>query len=1077
MMVMDDDDDIAPAPSRSSRALSYLRSRSALWIIGGVIVAAGATLWAERIAISDHIVRQQLEQRGIAAHYTLERVGLHSQRLRNLVVGDPKAPDLTARVLEVKLSWGWAGPTIESIEADGFRLRGRYKDGKLSFGELDKFSDPESKKPFQMPQFNLVMRDARATIDTPWGVMGAAASGAGALRNGFDGQLALAMPRLEGGGCAAEDGRFYGALTIRGEQPRLTGPLRFSGVQCDTQGGVALKQPVLDIDASLSADLGRWDGKLGLSAPMLQAGGVSARTMALSSEFNGSSKATHVSLRGEIASVASPQFTAAQLSMKLAGDISSGKQMLDGKLVFSNASVSQALRRSIGRASDGFVATPLEPLLKQGGQYLSGALAAMDGSAKISFARDGHGQQLAATDIALNTASGAALTSAPQSQILYKAGAKGAAWTASGRWSLVGGGLPNGSLALERGADSRFSGLIEMEPYAAGDASIALAPLGVTGSDHGDMRFQTMVRVSGPLADGRIEDMILPLAGRVSRSGRLALDGGCHSLRARQISVSGYNFAAPQMQLCSAAGRDLLSYGPDGLKGQLHIPGIALEGRGAGNRVTVNSGRSSYDLSNAKWSVQNAAVQLIEYPQSGSDVTVPTSFVAEGIEGKAVPGGMAGTLSGAEGRIGAVPLNLTEMNGAWQWRDGALSLNSQLVVTDAEPDVRFFPLIAQDAQLRFAGGKITAAASLKERKTGRDIVDVDIVHRFDGSGGDAQLRVKELRFDERFQPDQLTRLALGVVAEVDAAIVGEGQIRWDASGVTSGGTFATADANLAAAFGPVTGLTGAMIFDDLIALRTRPQQKLYIKEVNPGISIFDGWIEYALLGNQQVRIESGEWPLAGGKLEMHPATLNFSAEETRHLSFDLVGIDAAHFLQRFAFENLNVTGVFDGSLPVEFGGVGGRVVGGRIDSRAGGGTVEYVGELSNRNLGAMANFAFGALRALKYDDLSIVLNGALDGEMVTDIRFGGIAQGQGATKNFLTRQIARIPMVFNVQVAAPFQTLFTTVKGLYDPTVQIEQNLPALIQQQGESEEIKEMEARKMKQGMIVQPLASEPVP
>src|SRR3546814_4894019 len=102
--------------------------------------------------------------------------------------------------------------------------------------------------------------------------------------------------------------------------------------------------------------------------------------------------------------------------------------------------------------------------------------------------------------------------------------------------------------------------------------------------------------------------------------------------------------------------------------------------------------------------------------------------------------------------------------------------------------------------------------------------------------------------------------------------------------------------------------------------------------------------------------------------------------------------------------------------------MGGRIVGGRIDSRAGGGTLAYVGELSNRNLGVIANFAFGALRSLKYDDLTIILNGDLDGEMVTDIRFGGVGQGEGATRNFLTNQVAKLPLVFNVKIRSEEHT-------------------------------------------------------
>jgi len=284
--------------------------------------------------------------------------------------------------------------------------------------------------------------------------------------------------------------------------------------------------------------------------------------------------------------------------------------------------------------------------------------------------------------------------------------------------------------------------------------------------------------------------------------------------------------------------------------------------------------------------------------------------------------------------------------------------------------------------------------------------------------------------------------------------------------VTSRGTFSTTDTNLAAAFGPVTGLNSTLTFDDLISLKTAPGQKARIKEINPGIPVVDGEIEYELLGDNRVRIEGGRWPFAGGELLLHPTTLDFAADQQRRLTFDVVGVDAAVFLQNFGFDNINATGKFDGTLPVVFDGLGGRIENGRIDARNGGGTLAYVGELSNHNLGTIANFAFGALRSLKYDDLTIVLNGNLDGEMVTDIRFGGVGQGEGATRNFLTSQIAKIPLVFNVKVTGPFRQLVTSAKGLYDPTVWIEQNLNQLIQQQEEA----------TSGASTVQPPESEPV-
>lgn len=1065
--VTDGEDDVAPAEPAPRRQRS--RRRKAALIASGTLAGLLSIIWTQRVAIGDQIIRQQLEQRGIPASYKIQTIGLGIQRMTDMVIGDPEHPDLTANLLELTLDWGWSGPIIREIKADGVRLVGRYQQGVLSFGYLDKFSDPASKEPFTLPDFQLQLSDARASIVTPWGNFGAAVTGKGHLRRGFDGKLALVAPKLTEAGCVADDGRFYGDVRVRGAQPKLVGPLRFAAMTC-ADSDFSIRSPKLALDARLSENFAQWQGTAGLDTGTVKAGNISVQGAKFSSEFAGRSRATRWSLAGQAVQFLSPQARAQTIGLKLRGDIGSGKQMFDGELEFEHGFASTALRKAVVSAADGFDGTPLGPLVTKAGRSMAAALADISGVVKIGFAGDPSGQDIVVRDFALSAASGALLSSRPDSELVYARTAEGAYWTAHGQWALIGGGLPNARVEMDRRANAQFRGRVELRPYSAGQAQIAMDPLDIAGNGAGDVRFRTSVRVSGPLADGRVDDAVVPLAGRWNDRGILALDGGCHAVRARQMVVGGYRLDQPHAQICSAAGRDLLTYGPRGLTGEVIVPRLALQGRSADGGISVQMGRGNFDLGGGSWAVHNAAVQLTSAPSADGEAVAPTHFSVERLEGQLGSRDMAGNLSGAEGRIGAVPLNMSEIEGAWRWRDGALTIGGQLLLTDANADARFAPLIARDARLRFANGRISAQAAFQERKSGRRVVEADIAHRFDGSGGDAKLYVAELRFDEGFQPDQLTRLALGVVAEVDAAIVGDGFVRWNKAGVTSGGTFATANANLAAAFGPVTGLTGAIIFDDLLDLKTKAGQKLTIREVNPGISVFDGEMEYELLGNNRVRIEGGKWPLAGGELSLHPTTLNFAAEETRHLVFDMIGIDAANFLQRFGFDNLNVTGIFDGSLPVEFDGLGGRVVDGRVDSRAGGGKVEYVGELSNRNLGAMANFAFGALRSLTYDDLSIVLNGALDGEMVTDIRFGGVGQGESATRNFLTQQIARIPMIFNVKVSAPFRSLFTTVKGLYDPSVQIEQKLPELIRQQSEAEE------RILEQGETVQPLASEPV-
>lgn len=1033
------------------------------WMTAGAVAALAAALWVAREPLADRFIRDQFEGRGIPAHYTIDEIGFSTERLTDVVIGDPAKPDLTARLVEVQIAYGLSGPYVSTIRADGVRLYGRFADGQLSLGALDRFRDPTDTTPFALPDLAVTLRDARARIDTPWGAVGASLNGTGNLRKDFTGKLALVAPAIAAGGCVARDVSFYGDLRVRDVRPQLEGPLRGRALSC-AEWRVAAVSPQVALDLSLDETLRSWKGEADAAINRLTADAVRADRVALLARFDGTAERTSLATEAKIAQLRGNDFSAETVALDAKATVGRAAPIAGGTIRFARAKASPGLRRSLADAGKGLAGTPVGPLAAKAGAALAAMLADTGGGARFLLTGEGQAQRIEVSAATLASASGARLSGGSESRVAYLFGADRPAWLIDGLWRFGGGGLPSGELTLDRSADGNLDGIARFDSYAAADARLALYPVRFSSGRRGTIRFATRAVLSGPLADGRVEGLSLPLSGAIAPSGGVALDGGCTRVGFERLGVAGFRFARTGLDLCSNPGDALLSAGKDGLRGRIAIPRIALLGTNGTSPFAFESGRGEIDLATMRWTLADAGVRLGEGEGA-------THFAAATIAGQSTAQGLAGKLAGASGKLGAVPLEMSDVAGDWRWANGALTLDGGLVLTDASPDPRFAPLVSDNAALRFADGAIEATAGFDERRKGRKILDAVIRHDLGTGAGHADLIVDELRFDDGFQPDQLTRLALGVVANVQGAVDGTGRIDWTPEGVTSRGRFTTTNTNLAAAFGPVTGLSGTLTFDDLLSLRSAPGQTATLAEVNPGIPVVGGTIEYRLLGDNRVRIEGGRWPFAGGELVLHPALLDFNAAQTRRLTFDIVGVDAAVFLQQFGFENINASGKFDGTLPVEFGGLGARIVGGRIDARQGGGTLAYVGELSNHNLGAMANFAFGALRSLKYDDLSILLNGDLDGEMVTDIRFGGVGQGEGATQNFLTRQVAKLPLVFNVKVHAPFRQLITSAKGFYDPTVLIEQNLPTLLRVQ------EQIDAAKAGADAPVQPPESEPMP
>src|SRR3954469_8838373 len=104
-----------------------LRARRQLgrWIalaLALLLLAAFLILWLERKDIAAGYVDRELARRGVRATYTVRRLGFGSQRLDNLVLGDPARPDVTARWVEIRLSWGFRNPRVSLATARGVRL-------------------------------------------------------------------------------------------------------------------------------------------------------------------------------------------------------------------------------------------------------------------------------------------------------------------------------------------------------------------------------------------------------------------------------------------------------------------------------------------------------------------------------------------------------------------------------------------------------------------------------------------------------------------------------------------------------------------------------------------------------------------------------------------------------------------------------------------------------------------------------------------------------------------------------------------------------------------------------------------
>lgn len=1060
-------DRVTDAPAIDS-SLPRAWRRWPLFVVLGVlalIVLAAAGLWLQRKPIAADAIAREMDRRGVQATYRVTRIGLRTQRLEDIVIGDPRAPDLTAAWAEVVITPQWPTPwkdvTVDRITARGVRLNGRIVDGKLRLGQIDRLLLPPSGKPFAFPDFAVDIDDTRIRLDTAAGVIGLALRGQGKLSDGFRGRLAASIPRFApGAGCVGTGVRASVALAIDRRSPHVAGPVSARSVDC-AASDVRVTRPQVVVDARLPEALNRWQGSARVGLARLEVARGAADGVGGGVRFAGDADVT----LGTLDMLARQARFAGHAGQRLRFDgryrvqPRVGRVALLGDAALSRLALDPTLRTALTTPLLAAANTPLAPLGRAASAAMLRATGAMDVAGRLALVHGpgGGGARLQTADV--RAGSGARLAIGGGEGLSYY-------WPdgllhIDGEASLAGGGLPTARLAFDQPRPGGLlSGILRVAPYQADDARLALAPVRFASLGGGRTRIDTVVTLDGSFRDGRVEGLVVPVSGAVGPNGRYAFNTACTPARWNALRYAGLSLGPTAVSLCPTAGA-LVSGAGGGLRGGATLADPRFAGRFNGRPFRASATRAVIDADSLNvaaqgvrldWGAIQATAVRVDAPIRDRRFTARDVGIGIGQEPSrtriaipALDGGwqgsdFAGTFARASGRVGQVPLLMSDAAGTWSYSDNVLGVGGGLTVADAAPDPRFFPLVTRDARFTLADNRVAATATLRDPESGTQVTDIKIAHDLRDGTGDAVLDVPGIRFGPTFQPEALTRLTTGVVALVDGIVRGRGTVAWSPRGVTSGGRFRTDDLDLAAAFGPVTGIKGEIVFSDLLGLTTAPGQFVTIDEINPGILVTGGRLDYQLLPGQRVRIEEGRWPYAGGELILEETILDLGRPAPKRLTFRVVGMDAALFVQQFEFENIAATGIFDGVIPMVFDERGGRIVGGVLTSREGGGTLAYVGVLSDQALGTYGKLAFDALKRLRYSSMGVYLDGDLDGEFLSRFTIDGRNQPEKATG--ILKQITGLPFKFNIAIRGQFRALLATARSFSDPRDLIKRSQP-----------------------------------
>ena len=983
--------------------------------LAGVGLLTLAIAWVQRKPIARSRIDNALSEKGVPARYTITAIGTKTQRFANVSLGDPARPDLTADWIEIDTGSYLSGGAVKAVRASGIRLNTRIVGGKLNLGALEKLLPPPTGEPFRLPGIEVSLRKATMLVESDWGRIGIGLSGSGNLAGGFRGVAALVAPRLASGDCAADQIKLTGAVSVVDGRPGFVGPVAAQEMKCQ---GLTLARPRVQLDASLSQAADGWTGSATGSALRASGKGFSASDIGGKLTVAGNPARSTGTVELTLAALAGPNLTARQ--SRAAGDFTISQDSSGLGLAAQGTMTSSALRpdsalvarvRRAGQVASG---TPVAPIAAQ----LANAFAGLErgSAAKADWRFDSHvGQnRLNLTGLTAASQSGVRLAASGPKAITFD-------WPGGLRLDadaqLQGGGLPATRIAL-----SNNGGTAIMAPLSAGGARLSFSP--VRFAFGRDLSLDTVATLDGPLGTGRISGLRIP----INMHGGSPLSG-CHALSFQSLTIASLQLDRTGLPVCIAGN-------------QARIDRPMLAGRLGKTPIRISGDRAQLAFGNSNFSVTSLAVRL-----AAKDET--TRLDAASFSGSLQRGGAAGRFAQLSGKLAGVPLLVSEAQGDWALRQRVLTMGGGLQISDAASEPRYFPLIANDFALRLADNQITANGTARHPKTGIAVSNVSITHDLNSGRGHAILDVPALDFGQALQPEELTPITKGVIALVKGRVTGRGDIDWGPDGVTSTGDFGTQSLDMAAAFGPVNGLSGRIRLSDLLGLATESPQSVKLASINPGIAVLDGEISYRLLPGLKAEILGGSWPFAGGRLSLQPTIMDLSTAATRHLTLKVEGLDAARFIAAMEFENVAATGLFDGELPLIFDQEGGRIEGGRLVARSGG-TLSYIGEISNQNVGAMGRFAFDALKSIRYSRLSIDLDGNLGGDVITRIKFAGVSQAPiGGLKPKLpipikVRGLTNFPFIFNVTITAKFRQLFDTVRSINDPSILLKREFPNL---------------------------------
>lgn len=969
------------APKRTERA-----GRRALTVLG--VVLAGLIVlvliaYAARREAARQVLTNWLEDHGVEAEVEFQELDFDSL-VASLRAGPADDPDLVVERVEVDYALSGLSMTPSRIRVIRPRIRATLRDGRVSFGSLDRLIEDFRRRPpsDEIGGPLILIEDASARLITGGGVL--TATGDARIDDGRLASADIALPaarlREEGLSLDLSGGRLTARTT--GDRIALTGAAEVEEVETAGLEGRAaelsfrLEAPYPDTrlrraDGQVRAELGLAAGTFGweggaaqrLDADLTYEGRASGwiEAFALDGRLSGELGAGRLDAGDLRASGARAALAGRRFRLERGEEVS---WRYDGPARLTAAALSHGGVRTEGLA----VAAPD---LTVGGR---GGAAETTGALDLTAARFAQ-DQLTLTgvrgDLDLDaTFSGATLITLD-----------GALSSRGGSWPVLG--------------SARAGDIPEQAALKRAFSNFALQAPGVTlrtGSPGTSLFLTRPARIT-PASGGTVTVTPrrgLPLyASRPGQAGGGAFDlvaaGG--GLPEAQVEVTSYRMGAGISAQIS--GQAALDFGL--------ARDVSLQTAG---RLEIEGGRTRYfaagcapvtvaRLELGENDVEDVAASLC--PADGPMLTIQDGWR------------FRGQAQGAQARAPFLGMAFSEASGIVTAGDQGRGLTAtgevaDAVITDASDPARFNPMRGS-GRVTLAGETWDGAFAIVDRAGGRRVADLAIRHDGRSGVGGLDIDARGVVFaPEGLQPEDISPLAERVAqAQAQGVVDFTGGFTWSAAGATSGGTLSTEGLDFVSPAGAVTRLSGRVEFVSLAPLLTAPAQRLTIQRVDAFLPLQAIDIEFEL-GADRVRLADGRLETAGGAVSIEPLEIPLDPEAAWEGVMILENVQLGELISRSGFaDRVSLDAVVSGRLPFVMGPNGVTLIDGRIHAVQPGRLsigrdaligleAEGGGEAVPPN--AVQDFAYQALENLSFETLSATLNSLPQGRLgiLFDIR-------------------------------------------------------------------------------------------